>query len=48
MKVSTKKCPKCGNTWLLELRTMDMKICVDHVKVVRIPWFLEEGQVLIK
>lgn len=41
-KVTTKRCPKCGNTKLLLLRTMNMKCCTNcHTDI---PWFLDEGQ----
>lgn len=43
-KQTTKKCPKCGNTSLLLLTTLNIKVCTDHYSYVRIPWYLEEGQ----
>jgi ribosomal protein L37AE/L43A len=41
-KQSTKQCPKCGNTMLLRLTSLNLKICTDCN--IRIPWYLEEGQ----
>lgn len=43
-KQTTKICPECGNTNLVELREYDEKVCIDHNPYVRIPWYLEEGQ----
>lgn len=42
MKETTKKCPKCGNTHLILLRTLNIKFCSDCN--TEIPWFLENGQ----
>jgi hypothetical protein len=39
---TTKVCPRCLNTDLLELRTHRLKICPDCD--YRIPWHLEAGQ----
>ena len=39
---TTKVCPDCLNTNLLELRTMDKKVCADCGK--EIGWRLEKGQ----
>jgi uncharacterized protein (DUF983 family) len=44
LKETTKKCPVCGNTHLLELMTQNMKICTDCDPHVHIPWYLEDGQ----
>ena len=41
-KISTKQCPKCYNTNLLLLRTLNLKICTDCN--IKIPWFLETNQ----
>lgn len=41
-KISTKKCPKCGNEELSKLRSLNKKICTDCE--IEIPWFLEEDQ----
>ena len=44
-KQTTKKCPECGNTYLILLRSSNEKICMNHKpKAVVIPWFLDEGQ----
>lgn len=40
-KVSTKSCPKCGDT-MVELSSVDEKICASCATVVK--WELEEGQ----
>ncbi len=41
-QVTTKKCPNCGNTHLVLLRTMDKKECLDcHTTI---PWFLDKNQ----
>ena len=42
MKQTTKQCPKCGNTCLILLRSLNMKYCTDCD--TEIPWYLEEGQ----
>jgi hypothetical protein len=39
---TTKVCPRCLNTDLLELRTQRLKICPDCD--YRLPWHLEAGQ----
>lgn len=39
---TTKKCPKCGNTYLMLLRTLNLKYCPDCN--TEIPWFLEPNQ----
>jgi uncharacterized protein (DUF983 family) len=39
---TTKVCPGCLNTSLLELRTMNKKVCTDCGK--EIPWNLEPKQ----
>lgn len=41
-KQSTKQCPNCGNTYLILLRSLNLKYCVDCN--TEIPWYLEEGQ----
>jgi len=41
-KVSTKKCPKCGNTKLALVRTHNVKWCTDCN--FQIPWNLDPGQ----
>lgn len=43
--VTTKACPECGNTSLVEISRSHIKICVDHKEFVRIPWYLNKGQV---
>ena len=44
-KVSTKVCPKCGDTQLGEIRSQFIKICANHeCPVTEIPWELDEGQ----
>lgn len=47
-KISTKQCPRCGNTFLLTFTSLNLKVCTDCVdennKHIRIPWYLEEGQ----
>ena len=41
-KVSTKVCPKCGNTQLLTFTSRNKKACTDcHTEF---GWYLEEGQ----
>jgi len=42
--MTTKACPQCGNTNLILLRTLHLKVCMDHKKAVRIPWNLSKGQ----
>lgn len=42
MKQTTKQCPKCGNIYLILLRSLNLKYCVDCN--TEIPWYLEEGQ----
>lgn len=42
LKQSTKQCPKCKNTQLLLLRTLNLKICTDCG--IKIPWYLEDKQ----
>lgn len=44
MGETTKLCPVCGNTNLVELRQYGTKVCVDHNPYVRIPWYLSENQ----
>ena len=39
---STKGCYNCGNTYLLCLRTLNLKICTDCDTTI--PWFLELNQ----
>jgi hypothetical protein len=41
-KATTKVCPKCGNTYLLLLATLNKKICTDCDTVI--PWYLDKGQ----
>lgn len=41
---TTKHCPVCGNTQLVEISRSDMKICVDHKEFIVIPWEVTEGQ----
>jgi hypothetical protein len=41
-KVSTKKCPKCGNKDLLLFSTLRLKSCTDcHIDI---PWYLDDKQ----
>lgn len=42
VKQTTKQCQKCGNTYLILLRSLNLKYCVDCN--TEIPWYLEEGQ----
>lgn len=42
--MSTKQCPKCGNKNLILLRTLNLKVCMEHKKAVRISWGLNENQ----
>lgn len=42
MKETTKCCPKCGNTYLILLRSLNLKYCTDcHTEI---PWYLEPDQ----
>lgn len=41
-KETTKICPDCGSTTLLQLISMSMKICYDCGK--ELPWELDPGQ----
>lgn len=41
---TTKKCPKCGNTYLMTFPRQNEKVCLDHEKYVRMPWKLDKGQ----
>jgi len=41
-KISTKKCPQCGDTHLLLFTSINKKACV--VCHIEIDWYLEEGQ----
>lgn len=41
-KQTTKVCPDCGNTYLVLLRTMNLKYCTDCNKPI--PWYLDPGQ----
>lgn len=41
-KVTTKHCPKCGNTNLVLIGTYNLKHCTDCN--LDIPWYREEGQ----
>jgi hypothetical protein len=41
-KVSTKSCPKCGTTNLLQFTTLNLKSCPDCF--LDIPWFKEKNQ----
>lgn len=41
-KETTKVCPNCESTALVELRSINRKICSDCGK--NIPWYLEPGQ----
>lgn len=43
-KETTKKCKVCGNTNLVTLSRYHEKVCTDHKKFVRMPWYLEEDQ----
>ena len=40
--MTTKACPVCGNIYLMLLRTLNIKFCVDCN--TEIPWNLDEGQ----
>lgn len=42
-KQSTKWCPDCGNTYLILLTSLNLKLCTDCGKG-DIEWYLEEGQ----
>lgn len=39
---TTKVCPHCGNTYLILLRTLNIKHCPDCNN--EIPWYLEPTQ----
>jgi len=41
-RISTKQCPKCGDTHLLTFTSLFMKSCI--VCRIDIPWYLDEGQ----
>ena len=41
-KQTAKKCPKCNNTFLILIRTQNMKICSDCDTII--PWYLEKDQ----
>lgn len=41
---TTKKCPKCENTKLVHLTSMNLKVCTNHKEFVKIPWYLGENQ----
>jgi len=46
---TTKACPKCGNTWLVELEKFNQKWCMDNQnhddnQNLKIDWFLNAGQ----
>lgn len=41
-KVTTTKCPQCGNKDLVRLGTMNLKVCTDCQ--LDIPWYVEQGQ----
>lgn len=41
---TTKKCPQCGNTFLVEISRHGIKICGDHEEHIAIPWALSKGQ----
>lgn len=41
---SVPKCPKCGCTALLLLRTLNEKRCGNKDCRTTIPWFLDDGQ----
>ena len=43
-KLSTKACPKCGNTHLILFSRDNLKVCADCEPYTKIPWFLEAGQ----
>lgn len=43
-KVTTKICPKCGNTKLIHLPSQNRKLCSDCNPITSIPWYLEQGQ----
>lgn len=40
---STKQCPHCGNTHLVEIRSQNIKLC-NQCPGQEIPWKLEPGQ----
>jgi hypothetical protein len=42
IKPTTKLCPECGNSCLVELRSQNLKICADCK--TQIKWDLDEGQ----
>lgn len=42
VKETTKICPKCGNTMLLRLMTLNKKICTDCDTTIK--WTLEKNQ----
>ena len=42
-KISTKQCPKCGNTYLLRFTAFNYKICSDCD--TKIPWYREKEEV---
>lgn len=42
MNSTASKCPKCGNTWLLRLSSLRMKLCTDCNTVI--PWELKDKQ----
>lgn len=39
---TTKACPRCGNTYLILLRSLNQKHCSDCN--LAIPWYLDPGQ----
>ena len=41
-KETTKECPNCGNTHLILLTSLQLKLCTDCR--TEIPWYLDEGQ----
>jgi len=41
-KITTKECPNCGNTHLILLSTLNLKLCSDCQ--TEIPWYLDKGQ----
>ena len=41
-KTTSKICPNCGNTHLILLYSMKLKLCTDCRTEIR--WYLEEGQ----
>lgn len=44
-QTTTKVCPHCGNTQLAQMRSLNMKACLDCPLDRRfIPWYVEEGQ----